>query len=104
MDLVTLYVIVQLANGDVRTAMEWPGEHDCKVGARDLRHSKIANDHLSAGAKSVMFYCAPTPDALKFHTLLFLRTQPGGKPRVEYSMPVRPQGLREPGEPQKLVR
>jgi hypothetical protein len=93
MDASTPYIIVQLANGDVRTAMEWPGAHDCKVGARDLRHSKIANDHLSAGAKSVMFYCAPTPEsqALKFHTLLFLRTQPGGKPRVEYSMLVRPE-------------
>ena len=56
-----------------------------------MPHSKIANDHLGAGAKSVMFYCAPPPPesrSLKFQTLLFLRTEPGGKPIIEGSMPV----------------
>ena len=92
MDAATLYVIVLLANGDVRTALEWPSDRGCSVAAQGMHHSRIANAHLWAGAKSVMFYCAPPPPesrSLKFQTLLFLRTEPGGKPIIEDSMPVR---------------
>ena len=91
MDATTLYIIVQLANGDVRTAMEWPSDRGCSVAVQSMHHSRIANAHLWAGAKSVMFYCAPPPPesrSLKFQTLLFLRTEPGGKPVIEGAMPV----------------
>lgn len=92
MDATTLYIIVQLANGDVRTALEWPSDRGCSAAAQGMHHSRIANAHLSAGAKSVMFYCAPPPPesrSLRLQTLLFLRTEPGGKPIIEDSMPVR---------------
>lgn len=66
MDAATLYVIVMLANGDVRTAtyFPWPDNRHCPDAARDMAHGRIANDYLRTGAKSVMFYCAPRSKTL----------------------------------------
>ena len=58
----TLYVILTLANGDVRTADFYPlgSVQRCQEAARDVFfRRRIVNDYLRAGAKSVTFYCAP---------------------------------------------
>ena len=66
-DATTLYVIVILANGDVRTAIDFPlgSVERCQRASRDVFfRGRIVNDSLRAGAKSVMFYCAPWPKTL----------------------------------------
>ena len=57
----TLYVIVLLANGDVRTAgaNPTPSYSNCTVEAKTQRHGWLADDFRRRGVKSVMFYCAP---------------------------------------------
>lgn len=68
MDATTLYVIIMLANGDVRTADLYPlgSVQRCREAARAVVfRDRITNDHLRAGAKSVMFYCAPWPKLLR---------------------------------------
>ena len=64
MDAATLYVIITLANGEVRTADHTPlgSVQRCQEARRDVySRERITNDHLRAGAKSVRFYCAPWP-------------------------------------------
>jgi hypothetical protein len=67
MDALTLFVIVQLANGEVRTvhATPMPMNRSCTEAAENLHHGYIANHYLRAGAKRVMFYCAPTAKPLR---------------------------------------
>ena len=67
MNATTLYVIVALANGDVHTADVFPlgSVQRCEEAARDVfLRGRIVNDYLRAGAKSVMFYCAPRDKTL----------------------------------------
>ncbi len=66
MDAQTLYVIVQLANGDLYTAhhIPWPTNRSCTEAAQQLRGGGIENRYLRSGAKSVMFKCGPTPRPL----------------------------------------
>ena len=67
MDAATLYVIIALAGGDVHTADVFPlgSAQRCQGAARDVFfRGRIVNDHMRAGAKSVMFYCAPWPKTL----------------------------------------
>lgn len=64
MDAATLYVIVQLANGEVRTAGTYSlgSVERCQEAKSDVYFRGRINDRrLRAGAKSVMFYSAP-PD------------------------------------------
>ena len=61
MGATTLYVIVLLTNGDLRgaTYFPWADNQACAEAARGMGHGAVANRYLRAGAKSVMFYCAP---------------------------------------------
>ena len=59
MDASTLYVIVQLANGDIRTADTIPLGSVARCQENKQGHDSLVNHYLRAGAKSVMFYCAP---------------------------------------------
>ena len=63
MDAAVLYVIVMLANGDLRgaTYFPWADNQACAEAASGMAHGVVANRYLRAGAKSVMFYCAPRP-------------------------------------------
>jgi hypothetical protein len=67
MDATTLYTIVLLANGDVRTAdfVSLGSLQRCQEARREpFFRGRIVNDQMRAGAKSVMFYCAPWPKLL----------------------------------------
>ena len=67
MDATTLYIIVALAGGDLHTADVYPvgSAERCQRAARDaFFRDRIVSDHMRAGAKSVMFYCAPWPKTL----------------------------------------
>jgi hypothetical protein len=67
MDAMTLFVIVTLANGEVRTVDKYPAiltREPCHVVARKMPHGDAHNWYLRAGAKQVMFYCAPTEKPL----------------------------------------
>ena len=64
MDALTLYVIVQLANGDLQTVDAIPlpiNREPCSVVAKKFRYDGWSmNFYVTRkGAKSVMFYCAP---------------------------------------------
>ena len=65
----TLYVIVMLANGDVRTADFYPlgSVQRCQEATRDMFfRDRITNDYLRVSAKTVMLYCAPHSKTLIF--------------------------------------
>ena len=60
MDATTLYVIVMLANGVVRTGRRPAGERSAARRPRaTFFRGRITNDYLRAGAKAVTLYCAP---------------------------------------------
>jgi hypothetical protein len=61
MDAMTLFVIVQLASGEVRTAdyTRMPLNRSCTEAAQSARVHRTGY-WMRAGAKRVMFYCAPT--------------------------------------------
>jgi hypothetical protein len=61
MDPSVLYIIVQLANNEVRTATYFPtgSVAECRKTARTLPRGNFESYYLRAGAKSVRFYCAP---------------------------------------------
>ena len=67
MDATILYVIVMLANREVRTAdfVSLGSLERCQEARRDVHsRARSTNDHMRAGAKSVMFYCAPWPKTI----------------------------------------
>jgi hypothetical protein len=56
-----------LANGDVRTAdaVSLGSAERCQEATRDVFYNgRVTDRHMRAGAKSVMFYCAPWPKLL----------------------------------------
>ena len=59
MDAMTLFVIVQLASGELRTvaATPMPMNHSCTEATQRGRTYRV-DYWLRAGAKRVMFYCA----------------------------------------------
>jgi len=62
MKALALFVIVQLANGELRTVHSYPAitnREPCHVIAREMTHGGVANDYMRAGAKRVLFVCAP---------------------------------------------
>jgi hypothetical protein len=61
MDPSVLYIIVQLANNEVRTATSFPtgSVEACQKTARAMPRGNFESYYLRAGAKSVRFYCAP---------------------------------------------
>ena len=62
MDAATLYVVVQLAEGDMHTVHTYPlGD---KTQCQDVVKTpplSITEYYRRSGAKSVRFYCAPLP-------------------------------------------
>jgi hypothetical protein len=65
MDAATIYVVVQLANGEVKPAEAFPlGD---TVRCQEMLHTpplSITEYYRRIGAKSVKFYCAPTPNGM----------------------------------------
>lgn len=62
MDAATLYTIVQLANGELKTAdaMTLPTNREsCAITAQEMG-PRLVSRYMRRGAKRVLVYCGPT--------------------------------------------
>ena len=59
MDSTTLYMIVQLASGETRTALKVPlrAEQSCERAKLDTDAHMLMQDQFTAGAKLVTIFC-----------------------------------------------